>query len=141
MGRLVRNIKHQSQPAQHECVHTCLSMVTGIPLDAVRRELPERGLDDCDVFPWLVRHRILPVKEHRWIGNGLYLCSMASLNYPAKLHMVVVDMREREIVIYDPQEGTGYNFIARDGWRDLNSYIQMTRLVDCGGPTVGAGEL
>lgn len=132
MSMLVATILHQHQPAQHECVHACLNMITGMPLDTIREQLPARGLDDCDLFPWLVRHGILPVKEHRWSMGALYLVSMASLNYPAKLHMIIVDTRSREkIEVFDPQEGTGNKFIPRDGFQELGCYTQITRLVDC----------
>lgn len=102
-------IKHVQQPTPVTCVHACLSMVTGVPVDSLIERFGNQALAFDAEATVLVEHRIFPIKttgDHRTFPfTGLYLVSAPSLNLPGQLHMVAVEATEYELKVYDPNTG------------------------------------
>lgn len=121
---LVENIELITQPTQSSCVHACLSMVTGIPVQIILEQLSEPNPPNAYI-PWLVRNNILPTFERNFLFGNLCLVDIASLNYLGTLHMVVVDARcdkQEDIKVFDPQEGNDKVYLERDSLLEMGSF-------------------
>ena len=132
---LVENIELVTQPTQSSCVHACLSMVTGIPVQIILEQLSEPNPPN-EYIPWLVRNNILPTFERNFLFGNLYLVDIASLNYLGTLHMVVVDVRcdkQEDIKVFDPQEGNDKVYLERGSLLEMGNWATCVRLLDCGG--------
>lgn len=116
-------VEHMQQPSATSCVHTCLSMVTGIPVEQYITRFGDDGqglgnkeetvaLVEAKVFPIAVPH----VAPHPFPMPGVYLVSVPSLNIPGKLHRVVVEADADGYTVFDPNEGKeGKKAHPRDG--------------------------
>lgn len=104
------------QKDDKSCTSACLSMLTGIPYDAVfetfsegwheHNYTPDKFLDDHGVTYVL---NSSPYNTTLWHG-GVYLLTVPSLNYDGALHHIIADYREEELKILDPNQG-------REGYR------------------------
>ena len=102
-------VKLQQQPTPRTCAHTCLSMVTGVPVEDLIERFGDRGLAFPEEACVLIENGIFPVNttgsHHEFALEGVYLVSTPSLNLPGKLHMVVVEASADGYVVYDPNTG------------------------------------
>jgi hypothetical protein len=102
-------IKQQQQPTGNTCTATCLAMITGIPVLDVIEEF-HHGYVKWKVQPtdYLteknVPFKILPSMDRPQMGK-LYLGTVPSLNLEAILHHVLIDLRDNDCVVYDPNKG------------------------------------
>lgn len=97
------------QPTPRTCVHACLSMVTGVPVQELIDRFGDRGLAiECEVAV-LIENGIFP--DMRFyiapsFDKGFYLATAPSLNIPGGLHRVVVEVNEDyDFVVHDPNTG------------------------------------
>lgn len=107
-------IEHITQPCPVSCVAACLAMVLGKEVNKVIDELAMQGahvpLDCSQYIPYLVQNNILPLFKSGdspfcFIHGGLYLVTINSLNIMSGSHMIILDLREDEPIVYDPAKG------------------------------------
>lgn len=106
-------IKHQKQPTDTSCVHTCLAMaldvdVTEVMAFADRHHLFCGGMSTCETLAFLMECRMIHTQLSRnaFTVDGLYLLTVPSLNIEGGKHAVLVraeDFKEEEI--WDPNRG------------------------------------
>lgn len=140
---LRNNIEPVQQPTLSSCVHTCLSMVTGIDVKEVMALLPQ-PCGPTEFIPWLTRKGVHVERTYRMFYDELYLVDTASLSSTGTLHFIVMDARNcdrvEDVRLYDPLEGkkvfTGLVYEdmphhKRNGLDALDCYSTLFRLVDC----------
>lgn len=97
------------QPNDVTCVHTCLAMVTGESVEALMERFGNRGLSFDSKATVLVEHGIWPVNTtfqgHPFDFCGIYLVGTCSLNWPGKMHCVVVEADGDGYRVHDPNKG------------------------------------
>lgn len=117
-------VRHVQQPTPHTCVHSCLSMVTGIPVNDLIARFGDVGMVDEDKATVLCEEGILPVDVPQMGGAlhplpyaGTYLLSVPSLNIPGRGHSIVCTLDDDgDWELYDPNEGReGKAFYSRHG--------------------------
>lgn len=131
--KLVNQINDKS------CVHACLSMVTGIPVEKLWERFP-RPMWQEDEIVVLVENKIFPVPAAaygpQFLRYGTYMMSVPSLNVEGALHCVLVVYNEEGAFLYDPQsgrEGKKYYPLRSlmsdyDGPIKVSGYAQVTFL-------------
>lgn len=130
MSAIVKEIKLVKQPTPWSCAHSCLAMVTGVPVQEIIDEFVlERGLTTTETLRWLVRHDIMPVPDVAAVGHflrsgGTYLVTVPSLNFPATLHMIVIRANSDGFEIYDPSSKKTYDEM-------MGCYTNVTWLMSC----------
>lgn len=102
-------IQHVQQPTNNSCVSACIAMVTGMPIEQVMEEFHDKYCThEIDVYNYLVQKGFL-VRIANSVDlimeNRLYIVHVASVNAPAVLHEIVVDTRNEDLVVYDPNDG------------------------------------
>lgn len=107
------------QPSSVTCVHACLAMVTGIPVESLVERFGDRGLAFDSKATVLVENKIWPVnttfRDHPFDTCGVYLVGTCSLNLPGKMHCVVVEASSDGYRVYDPNKGRqGKDFYVDD---------------------------
>lgn len=102
-------VNHVQQPSDITCVHACLSMITGIPVPDLVERFGNRGLSFDAKATVLVEHGIWPVnttfQPHPFDTCGVYIVGTCSLNWPGKMHCIVVEASGDGYTVYDPNEG------------------------------------
>lgn len=99
------------QPTANSCVHACLSMVTGVPVEQLIGRFGDRGLGDMQEAIVLTEHGILPVEQsgcgrERFDVFGVYLVTVPSLNHLGKNHRTVwMTDGDEKFVLLDPNAG------------------------------------
>ena len=104
-------IQHVRQPTRDTCVHACLSMVTGIPVDDLVERFGDTGcsneisatvLCEMGILPILLPNVVTPLFL---VGNVFFL-TVPSLNTVGGAHCVVVAAHnDGPPTLYDPNEG------------------------------------
>jgi len=115
-------IQHVQQPTSKTCVHACLSMVTGVPVEDLVARFKDRGLTTMDDYVVLTELGILPVPIDKIMETlfpyyGVYFVSVPSANHHRKTHAMVLELTRDDdaFVLYDPNEGReGQEVYARD---------------------------
>lgn len=101
--------KFVQQPTPRTCVHACLSMVTGVPVESLIERFGDTGLlFECEVVVLIengifpdTRYHSAPVYE-----QGFYLVTAPSLNRAGELHRVVVEVnKDDDFIVHDPNTG------------------------------------
>jgi len=102
-------IEHKQQPNDWTCVHTCLSMVTGTPVEELLERFGDHAIGFDEMATVFVEHGIFPEfttnQHHPFDRCGVYFVAAPSLNLPGKLHQVVVEASEDGYIVHDPQAG------------------------------------
>lgn len=113
---MVEEIVHQTQPDPFTCVNTCLSMVTGIPVERFTEQFGDQGMTHVETLRALIEAKIFPVviQESTYYPFpylGKYLVAVPSLNILGKHHQIVVVLTAEGYKVYDPNMGReGRNF-------------------------------
>lgn len=102
-------IVQKSQPNDRTCVHTCLSMITGVPIEKLVDRFGDNPLGFDEAATVLVEHGIFPTNTtgcpHQFLFPGFYLVACASKNFLGLTHQIIVKADEDGYVVYDPQQG------------------------------------
>lgn len=97
------------QPTSVTCVHACLAMVTGIPVDDLVERFGDHGIGFDEKATVLVENGIWPVnttfQPHPFSPCGVYIVGTCSLNLPGKMHCVVVEALPDGYKVHDPNTG------------------------------------
>jgi hypothetical protein len=97
------------QPNDQTCVHTCLAMITGKPVDQLISRFGDQTIGFYEIATVLVEHRLFPVytteQQHPFYASGVYLVAAPSLNRPGLLHQLVVEAGPDGYIVHDPQAG------------------------------------
>ncbi|MDX1816074.1 MAG: hypothetical protein R3180_00035 [Marinobacter sp.] len=97
------------QPNDHTCVHTCLAMITGKPVDQLISRFGDKAIGFYEIATVLVEHRLFPVytteQQHPFYASGVYLVAAPSLNRPGLLHQLVIEAGPDGYIVHDPQAG------------------------------------
>lgn len=122
-------VTHVQQPSDVTCVHSCLSMITGIPVADLVERFGNRGLAVDSKFTVLVEHGIWPVnttfQSHPFDFCGVYIVGTCSLNRPGDMHCVVVEADGDGYRVHDPNKGRE----GKDWYRDED--VMSGRLSRC----------
>ena len=103
-------VEHVQQPSSVTCVHSCVSMITGIPVEDYVKRFGDHALSCHEEYTALIETKIFPIavadsSPHPFPVHGVYLISTPSLNIAGSLHRVVVETSEGDYKVYDPNEG------------------------------------
>ena len=108
---LTTNFIHQKQPTDKTCTATCIAMILGIDVKTVIEEFQE-GYHDDTLRPdgYLKKKntelRIRCGYSYEEIRFGtVYILVVPSLHIEATMHSVLVDTRQCEITVLDPNQG------------------------------------
>jgi hypothetical protein len=125
----------QTQPTDVTCVHTCIAMILGIPVDKVIERYgntPITGfglcaiLEECGVL-W--NQFVFGTLIH----EGWYLACVPSLNHVGKNHQIILWSEYGETIrVLDPARAKKY---AEDGsdlhcWEGLIAFVPGGKLPD-----------
>ena len=116
-------VKQVQQPTAHTCVHACLSMVTGVPVEEYIERFGDTALGQNEETVALVENGIFPVAvpyyaPHPFPEFGVYFVTAPSVNTAGYLHRVIVTVSEDGYDVYDPN-------LNREG---MKAYIDMDDL-------------
>lgn len=98
------------QPNGTTCVHTCISMVTGLSFFSLMERLGDKdGIPFEAVIPVLVEQKIYPIKttgdRHPFFEPGVYIAGVVSLNSTGRTHCVVIEASTSGYKVHDPNKG------------------------------------
>lgn len=101
-------MRFENQINDKSCVHACLSMVTGIPVETLWERFPHPMRQEDEIVV-LVENKIFPVPSSsygpQFLRYGTYMMTVPSLNVGGALHCVLVVYNEDGAFLYDPQSG------------------------------------
>lgn len=99
----------RSQPNDRSCVHTCLAMLFEVTVEDLIERFGNHGLSFDEKAVVMVEHQVFPVitttERHPLREPGIYFVGCGSLNHPGKMHCVLVEVKDGEYHVYDPNEG------------------------------------
>lgn len=107
-------IQHVQQQMSGDCTQACISMVTGIPLEALTEKYNSKvGMSKEDAYYALKQFGIeCEIPRFNMLKYGCtYIATVASLNIKGGLHCIVFDCRwwkdifEDDDAIFDPNAG------------------------------------
>lgn len=102
-------IAPQMQPNDHTCVHTCLAMITGVPVEKLVERFGDEAIGFDQAATVLVEHGIFPIKTtdcpHPFMFEGAYMVACCSKNFAGLSHQLVVEASREGYVVHDPQKG------------------------------------
>lgn len=106
---MIKPILHQQQPDSFTCTSACLAMLTHTPVDTVISEFHEAYFrNEMKPIHYLTSKglNVEALFTHcRTLPGELYLIVVPSLNKDAKLHNVILDLRDDdEFKVYDPNQ-------------------------------------
>ena len=140
MSKLPKQINFQNQPTNATCMHTCIAMIADKPVAEVietanKLFVPEQmeagqALNDLLGYKLLVHYGFLPLQQQFPVlyGDNLYLVAAPSLNFKGHMHAVLIDMRDGNHFVYDPQNGRGdFEYYTVD---NLESWAVATRILE-----------
>jgi len=126
-------IKHQKQPSESSCGHTCIAMLAGIKAEHVLGRFKEPlsyGAELAALAHLGYSPRPVTVDGTSYLGKeGLYLlCVTSSLDYPA--HSVLLDLQSTDnmyCTLYDPskdepEDGVFSGLIKNQKWSIISVY-------------------
>ncbi len=107
----IREISHQKQTRKHNCVSTCLSVVTGFAEEYIADEISKQGYSAPypteAAVKFLCRNGVHMEKVggsiySPLIEGGVYLVTCPSSINPKSAHMIVACVIEGSVMIRDP---------------------------------------
>lgn len=106
---LVDEVEPISQPNNRTCVHTCLSMVTGIPMEDIIYAFGDhRGLTHHDekALLGLCGIRYTPIPDINTFKHGINLGTIQSLNHKNTTHRIIIvyNTTKSSFSIIDPNQ-------------------------------------
>jgi len=130
-----------TQRTDRDCGIACAAMVTGLNYEAAHDALGPGPVFDYQSDRFYVQNDILPrphLSGGKFLWGSLYLAAVPSKNFPARTHLIVVDLRQNEFLVFDPQQGTGNKYwTGKDFDNAVISWCALTQLIDCSGPING----
>lgn len=101
----------QIQPTNKTCVHTCLSMATGIPVDFFIKRYGGDALYHRDLLRALTECKVQwnQFMEGTLIHQGWYFAGVPSLNYAGWSHQILLRWWGGKMTVLDPAQGRKYN--------------------------------
>jgi hypothetical protein len=119
-------IKRQTQPDGKTCMHTCLAMALGVPVQRVIDKIGSDPFDEMKLHGLLERWGLVwnACVYSRLVFRGWHFACVPSLNIRGGNHCILLwwDPMEGKLVIMDPARGERY---AKDG-SNLRSWNQLT---------------
>lgn len=107
-------LAHQTQPCPVSCVVTCVAIITGWPVEAVKKRFHVRYRETDLTLGGIFRELNIPFTNFQTadspsIGDldGVILVGVPSLNIQGGMHQIVINMYQEsmEWSVYDPNEG------------------------------------
>ena len=103
-------IKHQQQPTSTSCASACIAMLLNVPVEDVIKKFHDKyKAGEMNIDHYLLNHglTIEPLLSSYWQAqwDGIYLAAVPSLNIKANLHEIIIDTRNNDVKIYDPNMG------------------------------------
>lgn len=103
-------IKHQMQPTPTSCASTCIAMLLDVPAEEIIEQFHDKyksGEMNIDQFLTSKNINVEPLLTSYWQAkwDGLYFAIVPSLNMKANLHEIIIDTRNDDVIIYDPNMG------------------------------------
>ena len=126
-------IKHQTQPTNWSCCHTCIAMVLGEPAQKVIEALGiERGLSEKEfqfaLQKFNIAHNLFVYGEILY--TGYYFMTVPSLNNDGGHHKILVHYNNKtsRFRVFDPSPKKTY---AKNGY-NLKSWADLTGILISG---------
>ena len=131
---LGHRIIETQQPTDHSCVHACISMVTGVPVEDIIDEysLEDEGmaLDQEHVVVDTLGYFHITYHAPVVLQGRVFLVTVPSMNIVGNFHRIVIDARVPDNPhVYDPNKGRKgklcYNNsdIGKIGWLEVTEII------------------
>ena len=120
----LHGIVPQLQPTDRTCVHTCLAMVLGVPVQQVIDRYGGQPMSDQRLMAALTEHGV--EFDRLVFGNlfwpGWYLAGVPSLNVEGGTHAILIHAhRKKGVTVLDPSQLKTYR---RDG-SNLKSWFDL----------------
>ena len=115
---------HQFQPTPYTCVHACVAMVLGIPVQEVIDKVGlHHGMNQQDLLAVLNQYDVMhAMTMFGAMWTGWHLLTVPSLNVRGGTHKVVCHWEAGKYRVLDPSPKIRYK---EDG-SDLNSWNDVT---------------
>lgn len=133
-----------TQRTDKDCGIACAAMVTGLPYEEVYEALGPGPVCDDESARFYVQNNVLPQPQlsgGRFLWGGLYEAAVPSKNFPARTHLIVIDLRDgSSFLVFDPQQGTGNKYWTTEdflGDNGIASWCAITQMIDCSEPVNG----
>lgn len=113
-------IQHVQQVDKKSCVHACIAMVTGNPIEDILSAFPRPGTMS-NVGIYLAKNGIwmIPRSSVTPMNYGfVYIIDTPSRNHLGLVHSIVLDLRDSDTPLcFDPQKGReGKEFYTVEGF-------------------------
>lgn len=117
----MRRLTLRQQPDGKTCMATSLAMILDMDVDRCIELYHDKlySLDFWfdDIFDELdIPYEYAKPGRNTLYEGYVYLCSVPSLNNAGGMHQLVIDHRDEEYVVMDPNVGRGVNEYASDGF-------------------------
>ena len=126
------------QPTTSTCVHACVSMVTGVPVDDLIKRFGESALTKERELTVLTEMGIYPVPmpiavQSLMLIRNVFFMTVPSINLPGRNHAVVMEVTsDYEVLLHDPSPLLAYSTDAmqpsKDTVQKLVSYSEIVLL-------------
>jgi len=129
----IHGIEPQTQPNNTTCVHTCIAMALGEPVEKVINWLGESPLGGLDLVKILTDCKIVwnQLVFGQLIFNGWHFACVPSLNFPGLNHQILIHFDwDSGISVIDPAIGNKYKEDGSDlrSWGELVIFIPGGKL-------------
>lgn len=131
----MREIQLVNQINDQSCVHACISMVTGKPIEEYWERYP-KALSADEELILLIESKIFPVPVHLHTLNympfyGCYFITVPSLNCQGLNHRLLVQATTQDDwIFYDPQTGReGKQWYSKDGFSPFDEIPDEGKLI------------
>lgn len=113
----------QKQPTPVTCVHACLAMCLGVPVEDVISVFGDQAMNGQDLIVALTRCRVLfnPMAFGTLLFDGYYFAVVPSLNHRGGNHQVILHSKDWNITVFDPSTMQAY----REDGKDLVSWSEL----------------
>lgn len=122
-------ITHQTQPTPYTCVHTCLAMILGEPVQKVIDVFgAEYGMSDREIDAAMDKCRLLWNRfvYPDMIVPGYYIIGVPSLNIAGGTHCIIVRRDEDgRMKVFDPNRGVEGKKVYDENGKDLHTWFNV----------------
>lgn len=104
----MKEIRHQTQTLMNSCVATSVAMIVDCPANEVNKFNDAYHAGEANVETMLAHYGVCCERMHTddaVIVGYVYLVLAVSISEPGRFHMVVLDARTMDCVVYDPAKG------------------------------------
>lgn len=114
-------IQHQTQPSGTSCSQTVIAMALGIPVAQIIEQFGDQPMNWDQAAKAWVKLGVFPKQTFdanivwQFSKRGLYTIAVPSLNIPKGWHLVLLEVGQESVTLYDPAKGReGKKFYSQE---------------------------